>query len=175
MAGMPGFHLDDDTEALIRDYCLGGIILFSRNIQDPLQLAGLCNELQERAMKYHGIPLFLAIDQEGGPVARLREPFTVFPGNAVIGAAPEPEKMASRFARITAKEMTLVGLNMNLAPVVDVRVGRLEAHLEGRIFGDDAVTVALLGRTIIEGLQERGVMAVAKHFPGPCAAPVDPP
>jgi beta-N-acetylhexosaminidase len=64
MAGMPGTELDADTEALIRDYCLGGVILFSRNIENPVQLAGLCKDLQDRAMKYHGIPLFLAVDQE---------------------------------------------------------------------------------------------------------------
>ena len=85
MAGIPGTELDADTEALIRDYCLGGVILFSKNIEDPVQLASLSKDLQDRAMKYHGIPLFLAVDQEGGPVARLKEPFSRFSGNEAIG------------------------------------------------------------------------------------------
>ena len=80
MAGIPGTSLDEGTCALIRDYCLGGVILFDRNIENPLQLAGLCNDLQETALKYHGIPLFLAVDQEGGPVRRLKAPLYLFCG-----------------------------------------------------------------------------------------------
>jgi beta-N-acetylhexosaminidase len=160
MAGMPGKELDADTEALIRDYCLGGVILFSRNIENPVQLAGLCKDLQDRAMTYHGIPLFLAVDQEGGPVARLRGPFTCFPGNEAIGADPKPMDRAREFAEVTAREMTLVGLNMDLAPVVDVRRAKSEKHLAGRTFSDDPKKVAMLGQVVIKSLQENGVMAV---------------
>jgi beta-N-acetylhexosaminidase len=174
MAGMPGKELDAGTESLIRDYCLGGVILFSRNIESPVQLASLCKDLQEKAMTYHGIPLFLAIDQEGGAVARLREPFTVFPGNEAIGADPEPITRAREFAEVTAKEMALVGLNMDLAPVVDVRWGEPEKHLAGRTFSDDPKKVAMLGQVVIKALQENGVMAVAKHFPGLGKTSLDP-
>jgi beta-N-acetylhexosaminidase len=174
MAGMPGSRVDSGTESLIRDYGLGGVILFKRNVQDPVQLATLCNDLQDMAMEYHGIPLFLSIDQEGGPVARLKEPFTRFPGNRAIGEDPRPVDKAMEFARITAREMSLVGLNMDLAPVVDVRRGEPEKHLEGRIFSDNPEEVALLGRKVIEVLQENGVMAVAKHFPGLGKTSLDP-
>ena len=85
MAGIPGPNVDDGTEALISDYNLGGIILFSRNIQNPLQLAKLCGQLQDMALKNHGCPLSPAVDQEGGRVARLKEPFTLFEGNSAIG------------------------------------------------------------------------------------------
>jgi beta-N-acetylhexosaminidase len=78
------------------------------------------------------------------------------------------------FGRITATEMKLVGLNMNLAPVVDVRRGTVERHLEGRTFGKDPEQVALLGRTVIKSLQGHGVMAVAKHFPGLGRTLIDP-
>jgi beta-N-acetylhexosaminidase len=101
MVGIPGPELDADTELLIREYCLGGVILFGRNIEDPLQLASLCRDLQDRAMEYHGIPLFLAVDQEGGRVARLREPFTQFPGNTAIGEDQNPVDKAVEFARVT--------------------------------------------------------------------------
>ncbi len=174
MAGMPGPVVDSKTDALIRDFSLGGIILFSRNIKDPFQLARLCADLQERAMKYNGIPLFIAVDQEGGRVARLKEPFTVFPGNSAIGEDPDPFEKAIRFAEVTAKEMRLVGLNMDMAPVLDVRRGEPEKHLSGRMFGNDPEAVGTLGLTVIKVLQERGVMAVAKHFPGLGAAPLDP-
>lgn len=174
MSGMPGPGLDEGTEALLRDYHLGGIILFARNIENPLQLAGLCRMLQEKALTYLGSPILLAVDQEGGRVARLREPFTEFPGNAAIGMDKEPLKRAVEFGVVTAKEMRLVGLNMNLAPVVDVKRGELEKHLEGRSFGEDPKTVGLLGRTVVKSLQENGVMAVAKHFPGLGRANLDP-
>jgi beta-N-acetylhexosaminidase len=174
MAGMPGPRLDGDTEALIRDYCLGGVILFSRNIEDPVQLATLINDLNDAAMKYHGKALFLAIDQEGGRVARLKEPYTLFSGNTAIGEDKDPVKRAEEFARVTAREMLLTGLNMNLAPVVDVRRGEPEKHLGGRTFSDNPETVSLLGQTVIKGLQKKGVMAVAKHFPGLGRTSVDP-
>ena len=88
MAGIPGPRMDSGTQALIRDHALGGIILFARNIQDPMQVAALCRDLQETAMESQGMPLFLAVDQEGGRVARLQAPFTGFPGNSAIGADP---------------------------------------------------------------------------------------
>ena len=174
MAGMPGPHMDDGTEALIRDYNIGGIILFSRNIQDPLQLANLCRQLQDLAARNHGRPLLLAVDQEGGRVARLREPFTVFEGNSAIGRSDRPVEKAMEFAEITAREMRLVGLNMNLAPVLDVQRGKVEKHLAGRSFGEEPDQVALLGRTVIAALQGNGIMAVAKHFPGLGRTSVDP-
>ncbi len=174
MAGMPGPELDTGTETLIREYGLGGIILFSRNIQDPVQLATLCRDLQKLSLQHHEIPLFLAVDQEGGRVARLRAPFTEFPGQTEIGRDPDRVTKAKEFARVTAREMKLVGLNMDLAPVLDVPRGSPEKHLIGRTFGEDAETVASLGSMVIRELQENGVMAVAKHFPGLGMADFDP-
>ena len=175
MAGMPGTQLDGDTEALVREHCLGGIILFSRNIENPFQLRSLCIDLQKAAMKSTcGVPLFIAVDQEGGRVARLKKPFTAFPGNSAFGRDSRAVYKAAEFARVTAREMTLVGLNMNLAPVVDVRKGKPERHLDGRTFSDNPETVALLGRTVVRVLQQNGVMAVAKHFPGLGKTSVDP-
>jgi beta-N-acetylhexosaminidase len=174
MVGMPGPHLDKETDILIRERHLGGIILFSRNIEDPLQLAALCRDLQAAALKRQGFPLFLAVDQEGGRVARLKEPFRGFPGNAAIGMDEEPVKRAIEFATVTSKEMKVVGLNMNFAPVVDVQRGEIEKHLAGRSFGEDPEVVAFLGRTVVKHLQKNGIMAVAKHFPGLGRADVDP-
>jgi beta-N-acetylhexosaminidase len=171
---MPGPALDEDTDSLIRDHNPGGVILFARNVEDPLQVARLCRDLQRRALECHGTPLFLAVDQEGGRVARLRDPFTPFPGNAAIGACERSVEEALEFGRVTALEMRLVGLNMDLAPVVDVRRGEIEKHLDGRSFGEDPVQVGLLGKAVIRALQSNGVMAVAKHFPGLGRASLDP-
>jgi beta-N-acetylhexosaminidase len=174
MAGMPGPELDAGTERLIREHHLGGVILFSRNIENPLQLAELCRDLQEQGRTHQGHPPLLALDQEGGVVARLKSPFTLFPGNEAIGRDVDPVAEAVRFASVTAREMGLVGLNMDLAPVVDVRRGDPERHLSGRIFSDDPEMVALLGGTVIKTLQTGGIMAVAKHFPGLGRAALDP-
>jgi len=174
MAGIPGPEMDRETEALIRNHALGGVILFSRNIEGPIQVATLCSRLQRAAMDSQGIPLFLAVDQEGGRVARLQEPFTRFPGNSVIGSDPDGTERAEAFGKTTAREMRLVGLNMDMAPVVDVRMGAPEQHLDGRLFSDDPQRVAMLGQCVVRGLQENGVMAVAKHFPGLGRATRDP-
>lgn len=174
MAGLPGHEVDPGTETLICEHGLGGLIFFGRNIESPIQLAQLCMDLQDLAMKSQGKPLFLAVDQEGGRVVRLREPFTNFPGNTAIGMDPEPLKRAAEFAAVTAREMMMVGLNMDLAPVLDVRRGRPEKHLEGRTFGDDPEKVSMLGKVVIKGLQENGILAVAKHFPGLGRTQLDP-
>ena len=174
IAGIPGAEVDPHTMSLIRNYHLGGIILFSRNIRDPLQLARLCMNLQEISMEDSGFPLFLAVDQEGGRVARLNPPFTQFPGNEAIGRSPDPEGSALRFASVTAKEMTLVGLNMNMAPVLDVAQPHMDSHLVGRPFSHDPLLAAKLGKIVINTMQESGVMAVAKHFPGLGSADLDP-
>jgi beta-N-acetylhexosaminidase len=104
----------------------------------------------------------------------LREPFTRFPGNAAIGEEQEPLEKAREFARITAHEMKLVGLNMDLAPVLDVGGPNVDKHLVGRTFGKDPGQVAILGEAVITGLQTKGVISVAKHFPGLGPATLDP-
>ena len=174
IAGIPGPELDPDTMNLIRNYHLGGIIVFSKNIRDPLQLARLCMNLQKVSMEDSGFPLFLAVDQEGGRVARLKPPFAQFPGNEAIGRSLDPEQSALHFASTTAKEMTLVGLNMNMAPVLDVAQPNMDSHLVGRPFSHDPLLAAKLGKIVINTMQQSGVMAVAKHFPGLGSADLDP-
>jgi beta-N-acetylhexosaminidase len=174
MVGMPGPRMDEDTRDLIREYNVGGVALFSRNIEGPMQLANLCQDLQDTAMEFHGLPLILAIDQEGGRVARLKDPFTQFPGNTAMGQDIKPLEKAMEFGRVTAKELKLVGLNMDFAPVLDVQRGELEKHLEGRTFGEDVKMVSRLGKTVVRSLQEHGILAVAKHFPGLGRSSVDP-
>jgi beta-N-acetylhexosaminidase len=174
IGGIPGPEVDDSTISLLRDYHIGGIIMFSRNVRDPLQLARLCMDLQKASVENSGLPLFLAVDQEGGKVARLKSPFSQFPGNEAIGKSQNPEQSAIDFAATTAREMTRVGLNMDMAPVVDVAQPYTDSHLAGRTFSDDPSLVAALGQIVIETLQGNGVMAVAKHFPGLGSADLDP-
>jgi len=174
IGGMPGPQLDYNTIQLIKDYHLSGIILFDRNITDPMQLAHLSMDIQTLSMDQAGIPSFLAIDQEGGRVARLTKPFTLFSGNSRIGEDSRAKERARFFAKTTAVEMSLVGLNMDMAPVLDVAKPGVDPHLEGRCFSESPDMVASLGKIVISELQQNGIISVAKHFPGLGKANTDP-
>lgn len=174
MVGMPGPELDSFTKELIEEWRLGGIILFKRNIVNPAQLKALCSEVQKCSIEYHGIPLFISIDQEGGRVARLNEPSSVFKGNESIGISEEPEKEAERFATVTAKELKDAGINMNLAPVLDVMRDEVNESLAGRMFSKDPQLVSRLGEIVIREFQRNGIISVSKHFPGLGAVDKDP-
>ena len=162
MLGFDGTCLNRDLEKIIEKYQAGGIILFRNNIQSPDQLAQLCTDAQSFARSCGRPPLFIAVDQEGGKVARLPAPFTRFRGNPGIRSRTEAEN----FARITARELQEAGINMNLAPVMDVVPPNADGVMKDRSFPGDARTVADLGTTVIKTLQQNKIMAVAKHFPG---------
>ena len=120
MAGFPGYSAGSEATQLIRQHHVGGVILFARNIRDPVQVANLTRSLQQLAQSSGArIPLFIATDQEGGIVARLRSPAAVMPGAMALGAAGSPE-LAYEAGRSTARQLLAVGINMNFAPVVDV-------------------------------------------------------
>jgi beta-N-acetylhexosaminidase len=162
MLGFDGTSLNPDLEEIIQRFHAGGIILFRQNIQSPDQVARLCADAQAFAASCGRPPLFIAVDQEGGTVSRLPEPFTRFEGNPHIRTGHEAEA----FARITAKELSGAGINMNLAPVMDVVPQKTDSIMQDRAFPGDAKAVAKLGTTVIKTLQNNGIMAVAKHFPG---------
>lgn len=162
MVGFDGTELDADLKYLIDRLKVGGIILFSRNISGPDQIKRLCVSAQAYAVYCGHPPLLIAIDQEGGQVARLREPFTQFAGNPAM----DNESDAARFAHITAKELIAIGINMNMAPVLDVAFDTGRSIMAARAFGPDPDRVAKMGATVIGHLQQMGVMSVAKHFPG---------
>ena len=162
MAGFDGTRLNDDLIFLIDTLKIGGIILFSRNLTIPDQIKDLCMSVQEYAIKCGQPPLFISIDQEGGQVARLKEPFTQFSGNPGM----KNEEDAGHFAEITASELKNVGINMNMAPVLDVAFDNKKSIMKNRSWGNDPEWVSKLGATVIERLQKNGIMAVAKHFPG---------
>jgi beta-N-acetylhexosaminidase len=162
MVGFDGTDLNKQLKFLIDTIKVGGIILFSRNIESPDQLTQLCQSAQQYARDQGQPPLFIGIDQEGGQVSRLPEPFTQFAGNPQMKGVED----ASHFAKITANELSSVGINMNMAPVLDVAPTDIESIMAGRAFGHDPEWVASLGVSVIEQLQQNNVMAVAKHFPG---------
>lgn len=162
LVGFDGTRFDADLEFLIEEINVGGIIIFSRNVESPDQLRELTDACQAHARACGSPPLIVAVDQEGGPVARLRAPFTEFGGNATMA----DEADAARFAKITAKELLSVGINMDFAPVLDLAPVEIDSVMAGRSFGPDPGRAARLGIAMIRQLQSAGVMAVAKHFPG---------
>ena len=162
VVGFDGTEFNADLEFLISKLKIGGIILFSRNLEKAEQIARLCRDCQDSAAGQNLPPLFVAIDQEGGQVARLKPPFTQFPGNP---AMTDPAD-AIEFARVTANELKQIGVNMDMAPVLDVAWPEGDSVMAGRSFGGDPQWVAEMGLAVINHLQTRGIMAVAKHFPG---------
>jgi beta-N-acetylhexosaminidase len=174
MVGIPGLVLDSSTEDLVRTQGIHNFIIFSRNVESPDQLRKLCQDLNAACQDY-GLPLpFISIDQEGGTVARLLEPFTQFKDARVLAESGEPEKELAAFARTCAKDLINVGINMNLAPVLDICPSGKGFFMEHRSLGNDPYKVGELGCLVIDEMQKLGVAACGKHFPGLGAAKLDP-
>lgn len=149
------------AKILVDDFKIGGIILLGRNIQNPEQIASTLNELQERS----DLPLFISADQEGGLITRMKHPFTTFPGNMAIGATRSAD-FARESAKVIARELIAVGVNMNFAPCVDVNNNPLNPIIGIRSFSESPELVSELGIAAIEGFESLGVLACVKHFPG---------
>jgi beta-N-acetylhexosaminidase len=162
IAGFAGHAIPADVKALAREFDLGGIILFARNVAEPAQVADLAREAQELA---HEVPLWVSVDQEGGRVARLRRPFTEWPPMLTLGRSGD-EALAERFARALAAELKAVGITLDYAPVLDILTNPKNPVIGDRALAERAEDVARLGRVIIRTLQDAGIAACGKHFPG---------
>ncbi len=174
MIGLPGTELDDSTIRLIREYHVNDFIIFRRNVVDPPQLRRLCGQLVRECLDAGLSAPLISIDQEGGTVARLPEPFTQFLGARELAGSLNPEHAVADYARTCAKDLLSVGINMNLAPVLDVCPEGHGYFMEHRSFGDDPEKVAELGRLVVSEMENMGVAACGKHFPGLGSAILDP-
>lgn len=150
---------------LIQEYGLGGVIYFRRNVKDAHQLAHLSAELQEMSLHSGGQPLFIAVDQEGGMVSRIEKGATLLPGNMALGAAFAPAGVYAS-SKIMGKELRQMGVNMNFAPCLDINNNRLNPVIGVRSYGETAAIVGDMGTHAVKGLQDMGVIATVKHFPG---------
>lgn len=156
------------ARTLVEELNAGAVILMARNVPNPDTTRALVAELQARS----AVPLFVAVDQEGGRVNRFGPPFHAFPGSMALGAITgsnaktSGEAYARKQAQAQARELRSVGVNWNFAPVVDVNCNVDNPIIGVRSFGEDAERVAALGMAMIEGYQQEGVLACAKHFPG---------
>jgi beta-N-acetylhexosaminidase len=162
IGSLSGTTIAPEIRSLAREFQLGGVTLFKRNIEAPEQVAELSHDLQALASE---LPLWVAVDQEGGRVARLRAPFTEWPPMATLGRSADAG-LAYRFAAAMAAELKAVGITLDFAPVLDIHTNPKNPIIGDRALGEDADTVATLGAAVIRGLQENGVAACGKHFPG---------
>lgn len=150
-----------EIEEMVEAYHLGGVILFRENVVTTEQTAKLVTDYQEASQKYG---LLMTIDQEGGIVTRLQSG-TDMPGNMAIGAT-RSEDIAGNVGGAIGEELSALGINMNLAPVMDVNNNPDNPVIGVRSFGEDPELVGKMGVAYTKGLQEKGVAATAKHFPG---------
>jgi beta-N-acetylhexosaminidase len=159
----------DDFLHLIEKQNLGGIILFARNIESAKQISATIKELKSRSKH----PLFIMIDQEGGKVNRITKDFPVFPSNKFYGDRKDKEGAFEAY-KATARELARLGINVNLAPVVDVLTNPKNSVIGERSFGEDPAVVAEMSEVAIKAIKSENILACAKHFPGIGDIEVDP-
>ena len=166
MAGFEGVAAPASLIERVRAGRIGGVILFKRNIESARQTAALIASLQVAALASPlEAPLLVGIDQEGGRVSRLSPDFTIFPAARGFGDFGDPA-LAREAAQITGAELEAVGVNVNFAPAVDILTNPGCAVIGDRAYGTTPEIVASMGEAVAQGLQEAGVAACAKHFPG---------
>ncbi|MCY4539745.1 MAG: beta-N-acetylhexosaminidase [Chloroflexi bacterium] len=165
MVSFFGAHLTETESAFLREAQPGAAVLFGRHVESPEQVTALTNAYQQEVMSSGGLPLLIAVDQEGGPIQHLHGGFTRFPAPMLL-TATQDEDLAYEVGAAMAAEMRAVGVNMNLAPVGDLLTNADNPIIDRRAFGSDPKLVAPILMNFIRGLQDNGVVATVKHFPG---------
>jgi len=162
MAGFEGTKPSKEIKKLIKEYHIGGVILFSRNIKSPKQLTELTTSLQALSPD---APLLIAIDQEGGRVSRLPRPFTQFPPARTVGRC-DAVSLTYRNAEAISRELLSVGINMNFAPVLDINTNAKNPVIGDRAFGENPTIVSKHGMATIAAMLDQYMIPCGKHFPG---------
>jgi len=173
MLDLTGVELDAEEREILCHPAVGGVILFSRNFENPEQVAALVAAIHELRDPH----LLVAVDQEGGRVQRFREGFTRLPPARRFGELSRKHPASARQAAkavgwLMAAELRSVGVDFSFAPVLDLDRG-LSRVIGDRSFADGADLVSDLGRAWIDGMREAGMAAVGKHFPGHGGVPED--
>ena len=166
--GIPGTEITPEIVRQFQELHAGGLILYRRNFDSPQQIKKLVTDLEEGL----GRKLLVMADHEGGRVIMFRDGITVFPDNLAVGTAGKVD-YARQQGEIEAKELRRLGLDVNLAPVLDVLTEAYSPNIGIRSYGQDWRLVAQLGAARIAAMQQGGLSACAKHFPGKGHAPVD--
>lgn len=164
--GFKGKTATPEIKKLIREHHIGGVILFGRNIGAPEEVLALTRELQIEAKEAgHEKPLLICIDQENGVVRRLGDGATIFPGSMLLGATGRKEN-AYITGLLTGRELKALGINWNLAPVLDINNNPDNPVIGVRSYGETAEIVSEFGKQAVKGMQDAGIITTLKHFPG---------
>lgn len=167
--GFPGTKVTPAVVKQFRDTHAGGVIFYRINFESPEQLRKTITDLENALER----KLLVCVDHEGGRVVMYRDGVTIFPDNLAFGNAGKVE-YAKEAGRITAKELRALGTDINFSPCLDVLTDTYSPNIGIRSFGRDWKTVAEMGAAYVQALQQGGVSATVKHFPGLGHAPVDP-
>ena len=163
--GFSGTGVNEDLRRLVREHKVGNIILFKDNLESAAQAKALCSTIQKLVKDETGYPAFIAIDQEGGAVTRLPEDMVNVPGAMALAASGSRDNV-SLAARITAAELRRIGVNLNLAPVLDINCNRDNPVIGNRSFAPNAADAASFAVAAVRAFAEEGLMCCGKHFPG---------
>lgn len=164
--GLSGPTLTPEEKTFIIDNNIAGVVLFARNLIEPKQIHELCTELQSlRHKMIDKAPLFISVDMEGGRVARLKSPFTIWPAVKNLGDLDNPT-ITFHFANRMGQELKAIGINLDFAPCVDIFSNPKNTVIGDRSVGSDPELVAKHTSALVRGYIKSGIISCAKHFPG---------
>ncbi|MFG6150281.1 beta-N-acetylhexosaminidase [Halobacillus sp. B23F22_1] len=162
--GVEGTGMNADTREMIKNYHVGGLILFGHNIESAAQTVNFLNEMKTTNAE-NPYPLLLGVDEEGGSVTRMPDEVKSLPTSRSIGELNDPE-VAFQAGTILGEQMQALGFNLDFAPVLDVNSNPNNPVIGDRSFGGSPEIVTPLGIQTMKGIQNKGVISVIKHFPG---------
>ena len=171
LPGFHGFEYDEHLRTLIEDYHVGNVILFTRNFENAEQMKKLTTKIHDEIIKNTGVVPFIAIDQEGGLVTRMMKDVTFAAGPMTSSSVSEQAVYDT--GKMLAYDMIQLGMNLNLAPSLDVNNNPNNPVINVRSYSDNPEIVSKMGKNFIKGSLEYGVLPCAKHFPGHGDAAVD--
>ncbi|MGD6730430.1 MAG: beta-N-acetylhexosaminidase [Pleomorphochaeta sp.] len=163
--GFQASEMDEDFISAVKNYKIGNVILFARNITSKAQINKLVKDIYNLIEKEVGVIPFITIDQEGGMVTRLSDDCVNIPG-AMALSATNNEEYIRRSTQINCKQLRELGINCNLAPVLDVNCNKDNPVIGVRSYSDNPEKVANIATTIINTYEENNLLCVGKHFPG---------
>ncbi|MGM0903640.1 MAG: glycoside hydrolase family 3 N-terminal domain-containing protein [Bacillota bacterium] len=168
VVGFSSKQVDNHIQTMIKEYKVGGVILYDRNMESREQVTQLTKNLQGLALENNQqIPLMITIDQEGGQIVRMREHVAVKPSQQELGIRGDAQAVYETNNQ-TGEELKEMGITVNHAPVLDL------SATDSRSFGEDPKKAEALGKQAIKGLNDAGITATIKHFPGNGRSNVDP-
>ncbi len=163
-AGFPSPFVDEQATRLVKELGIGNFFIFARNIESAEQITRLNHALKTLVFEQCGIQPFISIDQEGGAVSRIVDGAALFPGAMALGASGG--KYAYECGKNSAEILRAMGFTTTASPVLDVNIEPLNPIIGSRAYSDDPDTVSRIGREMMRGIADGGLIATVKHFPG---------